>query len=178
MDGDFSGGDAFVGLSRRSAPHRRWRGSSRHRIGPLRTVAEAADHPVLSGIRSGALSGLIIVAVLGLPVFLILAARAPTPGAFEPQAKVWAAGTETDASVRVWAEPAPAAAALPVPVRAALVEPPRGRAGEERSPLSVDLIPVLDDASGALSLDEPAVAVAKPTRPSRAPTARRVSGTP
>ena len=98
MAGDPSGEDTFVPLSRRSASGPRRREPARHRIGPLRTVADAADHPVLSGIRSGAVSGLIIVAVLSLPVLLILSAKAPPPATFEPEARVWAASAESGVS--------------------------------------------------------------------------------
>lgn len=178
MVGDPSGEDTFVPLSRRSAPGPGWRGPTRRRIGPLRTVADVADHPVLSGIRSGAVSGLIIVAVLSLPVLLILSAKAPPPATFEPEARVWAS-VETEGPVRVPTRPMPApatvAAASPVPDPAP--EPSRARVGAERTPLSLDLLPVLDDASGVLPPDGPPLPDTRPTRPSR-PAAQRAARTP
>lgn len=180
MVGNPSGEDTFLPLSRRSAPGPRWRGPTRRRIGPLRKVADAADHPVLSGIRSGAVSGLIIVGVLGLPVLLILGAKAPPPATFEPEAWVWASA-EAEGAVRVPTRPMPApatvAAASPAPDPAPAPEPPRARVGAGRTPLSLDLLPVLDDASGVLPPDEPSLSDTRPARPNR-PLAQRAARTP
>jgi hypothetical protein len=185
MAGETSGGDRFIGLPLRPAPPRRWRRPPRYRVGPLRKANEAVAPAVLTGMRSGAIAGLAIVTVLGLPVLLILGAKAPAPSAFEPPARVWAAAPEADAPVRAWAEPsgtpalAPIAAAFvePSPARGGSAEPP-GKASADRSALSLDLIPVLDDESGTLSVEEPPVPVVKPVRTSRAPAGSRLPKAP
>ncbi|MCJ2036082.1 hypothetical protein [Methylobacterium sp. J-068] len=125
----------------------------------MRSVAEAAPHPILSGIRSGIVAGLAIVAVLSLPVLLVLGAKAPAPVAFEPAARVWAEPT-----VAPVGPPIVAALAEPSPAR---TEPAVASTGGARSSLGVDLIPVLDDESGDLSLEEPRAPIAKTVRPSR-----------
>ncbi|MDB5647474.1 hypothetical protein [Methylobacterium sp.] len=186
MDGDHSDRESLTGLPLRSAARPHWRRASRHRIGPLRSVTDVGDHPVLRGIRSGAVTGLVIVAVLSLPVLLVLGAKAPAPARFEAPARVWAATPEADATVRAWAEPSPAPAiapvttalAAPVPVRAPSPAPSRDRARDDRPTLSVDLIPVLDDESGDLSVEEPPVPVVKQARPGRVPPPSRPARSP
>lgn len=184
------GVDSSVGLSRRPAPHRRWRRTPRHRIGPLRSVSEAAPHPILRGMRSGAIAGLALVAGLGLPILLVFTVKAPSPVMDEAPAvaRVWAAEPVARAAAEPPVPPrAPArgpvaaagAGAEPVPSRDARGAGPaapaptsgRGDGSGARSALSLDLIPVLDDASGALAIEDPAAA-AKPVRPARAAAAK------
>ncbi|KQP41467.1 hypothetical protein ASF49_16990 [Methylobacterium sp. Leaf104] len=172
------GVESFDGLSRRPAAPRRWRRASRHRIGPLRSVSEAAPHPVLRGMRSGALAGLALVAVLGLPVLLVLTVKAPYPVADEATApaRVWAGESVARAAVEAPAPPATptpmvAAVAESAPARAAAAPAADGARG--RAPaLSVDLIPVLDDESGALTIAEPALPAAPAVKPARAAAAK------
>jgi hypothetical protein len=188
------GVESSESLSRRSTPSRRWRRTPRHRIGPLRSISEAAPHPILRGMRSGALAGLALVAGLGLPILLVFTVKAPPPVMDEAPAaaRVWAA----EPVARVAAEPPTAAPAAPsapargpVATAGAGVEPGPARAAPgpapaappatpargdgARSALSLDLIPVLDDASGGLTIeDSTAAAVAKPARPARAAAAK------
>lgn len=171
------GVDSFTGLPRLPAPSRRWRRASRHRIGPLRSLSEAAAHPILSGIRSGAIAGLAIVALVGLPVLLVLGVKSSAPVAYEP-----AAMPQTEA--RAWAEPPAGRAVVPIvtaiaePARARSSDPPRRPTSEDRPALSVELIPVLDDESGTLSVEELPAPAVKSARPSRIPAAARVPKVP
>ncbi len=183
------GVESSAGLSRRPTPPRRWRRTPRHRIGPLRSISEAAPHPILRGMRSGALAGLALVAGLGLPILLVLTVKAPAPVMDEAPAaaRVWAA----EPLARAAAEPPAATSAPaggPVATAGAGVEPGPARAAPgpapaapsatsargdgARSALSLDLIPMLDDASGALTIEDPTVAAAKPVRPARAAAAK------
>ncbi|KQP87280.1 hypothetical protein ASF60_20880 [Methylobacterium sp. Leaf113] len=190
----------------------------------MRPLDESGPHPVLRGIRSGAVAGLTLVAVLSLPVLLVLTVKAPHPAddaALAP-ARVWAASHEAEiagarpASAmplrappvpgdRVQterAEATPAAPTLP-PVKAAMptasvavaptpsrrgsasvmaavseaapgrAEPLRGGARSTRPLLTLDQIPVLDDANGALTTEDAPVSPARPARSGRpAPSAR------
>ncbi|MCJ2046241.1 hypothetical protein MKK58_17125 [Methylobacterium sp. J-078] len=134
----------------------------------MRTVAEGGRHPILRGIRAGALAGLAIVAALSLPVFLVLGVKSSPPPGFQASARLPDAEPET--SGRVWTEAyrASAVAAEPAP---APVESPRVAVDGPRGPaLSLDLIPALDDGSGIGGLEERPVA--KPARAPRTAAAR------
>jgi hypothetical protein len=167
------GVDPFVARPLRPLPRREPRRASRSRIGPLRTVAEGGLHPILRGIRAGALAGLAIVAALSLPVFLVLGVRSSPPPGFQApgfQASAQFPDAEPETSGRVWTEAyrAPAVAAEPAP---ASVESPRVVVdGPRGSALSLDLIPALDDGSGTGGLEERPVA--KPARAPRTAAAR------
>ncbi|MGU3360800.1 hypothetical protein ACLBWX_10735 [Methylobacterium sp. M6A4_1b] len=130
-------------------------------------------------MRSGALAGLALVAVLALPVLLVLTVKAPYPVADEAPApaRVWAGEPVARAAVEAPAPsvtPIVAAVADPAPTRAASA--PAAAGARERAPaLSLDLIPVLDDESGALTIEEPTLPAApavKLARPARAAAAR------
>lgn len=170
--------DDILELSPLPAPRPARLRGRRYRIGPLSTRSDRAVPTVGAGIRKGALAGLSVVAVLAVPFFLVLGARAPAPQAFATapvaeSAKVW---TDSDAAV----PPAPTRTAEARPV-APLAEPlpapsaaPTGLGrAPERNALSVALIPVLDDESGDLSIGEAAPpAEAAPVRPAPMPASR------
>jgi hypothetical protein len=182
------GVESSAGLSRRPARPRRWRRTARHRIGPLRSISEAAPHPILRGMRSGAIAGLALVAGLGLPILLVLTVKAPSPALDEAPAaaRVWAA----EPVARAVAEPAPPLAPARGPAATAGVgvdagssrdargpgpaapPPTSGRGDGARSALSLDRIPVLDDPSGALTIEDPTALEARPARPARAAAAK------
>lgn len=167
------GVDPFVALPLRPLPRREPRRASRSRIGPLRTVAEGGRHPILRGIRAGALAGLAIVAALSLPVFLVLGVRSSPPPGFQApgfQASAQFPGGEPETSGRVWTEAYRAPAMPPEPAPAP-IESPRVAVDGPRGPaLSLDLIPALDDGSGIGGLEERPVA--KPARAPRTAAAR------
>lgn len=184
------GVEPFIALRPCSPSRRGWRRASRHRIGPLRTLAEAGLHPVLRGIRNGALLGLALVAVLGLPILLVLGVRPPaletpvrSPAPIRETARPVRAGIPVRAEVPLGVEvpvradvpvrvevPAVPVPSLPPPAAAepAPVPVERARAAEARPVVSLDLIPVLDDPSEMVARDEP------PAKPARVPRAARM----
>ena len=156
-------------------------------------VSEAAPHPILRGMRSGAIAGLALVAVPrpARPAGSHREGPLPGHGRSARRARVWAAEPVARAAAEPPVPPrAPArgpvaaagAGAEPVPSRDARGSGPaapaptsgRGDGSGARSALSLDLIPVLDDASGALTIEEPASGgpAAKPVRPARAAAAK------
>lgn len=146
-----------------------------YRVGPLRSRSELPAVTIGASIRNGAFSSLAVVAALGIPVFLVLGAKAPMPQSF--------ANPPSEEVAKVWSEPEPVAAPLQRTVEAPPMqspapppaEAPVAKAPEPRSALSLDLIPVLDDESGDLAIEEAMAAIPPPPKP---PQGRAASTAP
>lgn len=167
--------DDMLELSLLSAPRPpRFRGR-RYRIGPLPTRSDRAILTVGASIRKGAFMGLSIVAVLAVPFFLVLGARAPAPQAFATSPVVEGAQVWTDSDAAAPPASTRTAEARPAEPVAAPTGPDRAA---ERSALGVALIPVLDDESGDLTIGEAMPAGPATTRPSSMPAARPPAARP